>query len=356
MYHTRWKNTHYKAGFHYGFLLKKYHKDPLMNMHMSMSQREFAKKCLPIYQAFYPEICEEIQGISDGLHKDFDDMMSFLFSMYAFTYHNYCSCIAYVDEQHILLGRNSDFIKTIGPLSDSAYYHLESGYAFIGHTTAFCEMEDGMNEKGLAVGLTFVYPTKISVGMNAGMLVRYLLEKCASVQEAISFLKQVPIASAQTIILVDQSGDFAIVECHHEQVIVRRDKHVLWTTNHFVSPQMQAFQYLGEDDIYSHERYLTMQHFFDSHQRVNKGDLMELLSGKYGFMCQYQGEMDTIWSVVYDVKNGILKEWKEIQDVRHFLKKSEEGKYGSNYVKCTITRGFDEIKMEWSVSIVRGND
>ena len=37
-------------------------------------------------------------------------------------------------------------------------------------------MEDGINEHGLAIGLTFVYPKIRGAGFNAGMLVRYLLE------------------------------------------------------------------------------------------------------------------------------------------------------------------------------------
>ena len=37
-------------------------------------------------------------------------------------------------------------------------------------------MEDGINEYGLAVGLTFVYPKITKAGFNAGMLVRYLKE------------------------------------------------------------------------------------------------------------------------------------------------------------------------------------
>ena len=44
-------------------------------------------------------------------------------------------------------------------------------------------MEDGINEYGLAVGLTSVAPTKIKPGINAGMLLRLFLEKCKSVTE-----------------------------------------------------------------------------------------------------------------------------------------------------------------------------
>ncbi len=74
-------------------------------------------------------------------------------------------------------------------LCDSAYYKLNNVYSFVGNTTAWTEMEDGVNEHGLAVGLTFIYPIKIKPGFNAGMLVRYILEKCKTTDEAILALK-----------------------------------------------------------------------------------------------------------------------------------------------------------------------
>ncbi len=61
-----------------------------------------------------------------------------------------------------------------------------------------------MNEAGLAVGLTMVYPTIVAPGLNAGVLVRCLLERCATIEEALRFLTTVPIASQQTIMMADQ--------------------------------------------------------------------------------------------------------------------------------------------------------
>ena len=38
---------------------------------------------------------------------------------------------------------------------------------------------------------------------------------------------------------------------------------------------------------------------------LSKKLVFEILSGKYGFMCQYDRKKgaDTVWSVVYDLKN-----------------------------------------------------
>ena len=49
--------------------------------------------------------------------------------------------------------------------------------------------------------------------MNAGMLLRRILETCATVREALAFLKSAPIGSAQTLTLADARGEIAVVEC-----------------------------------------------------------------------------------------------------------------------------------------------
>ncbi len=92
-------------------------------------------------------------------------------------------------------------------------YALSDGaYAFNGNTTAFVEIEDGMNEHGLAVGLTSVFPHEIPPGFNAGLLLRYLLETRKSVPEAVHKMKNVPVASAQTFTLADADGEIAVIE------------------------------------------------------------------------------------------------------------------------------------------------
>ena len=109
--------------------------------------------------------------------------------MYVFTYDTHCSMIAFSNSNGIYFARNSDFMIEVEKLSDSAYYKLNKGYSFIGNTTAMIEMEDGINEKGLACGLTFVYPTVKDVGFNAGFLVRYILEKCETIEEVKEILQ-----------------------------------------------------------------------------------------------------------------------------------------------------------------------
>ncbi|MFV3013412.1 C45 family autoproteolytic acyltransferase/hydrolase [Clostridium botulinum] len=309
MYHSRWKGSHYEAGLHYGNILHKNGVNPTSSIPISDERKEFSVKCLPIYEKFYPEIVEEIEGMADGLKIGYMDIASFIFTMYCFVFDNKCSCLAISNKGETLFARNSDFVVSIEKLCDSAYYKLNNVYSFVGNTTAWTEMEDGVNEHGLAVGLTFIYPIKIKPGFNAGMLVRYILEKCKTTDEAILALKKLPIASPQTITLADKSGNIAVVECNCDKIVVlnpQQGKNYVFTTNHFVSEEMQEYQFNGVDDVHSHERYETLVNAFANSEEYSLDFIKNLLSGKMGFMCQYDRKqgLDTVWSSIYDLTEG----------------------------------------------------
>ena len=133
--------------------------------------------CVPVYQKYFPEILEEIQGLADGQHCEAEMLQAVLFSMYAMPPACHCSCFAVADHETILFGRNSDFLTELEKYNLNVIYHIDAdSYGFTGNTTAFLELEDGINEQGLAVGLTAVYPHAIQPGLNAGMLLRFILK------------------------------------------------------------------------------------------------------------------------------------------------------------------------------------
>lgn len=166
MYHGRFKKSHYEAGFNGGRLLYENHKKISDNptFKITKERRKFADKCLSIYEKFYPEVLDEIKGLANGQNGTYEDFYTFLLSMYCFEFDNHCTCFAFSDHNNIILGRNSDFLVSLEKLYMNCLYHLDKAYAFNGNTTAFIEMEDGMNEYGLAVGLTFIYPTIVKPG------------------------------------------------------------------------------------------------------------------------------------------------------------------------------------------------
>ena len=310
MIHSNWQGSHYEAGFQYGAQARQAGVCLLTKLPPNQAERlDFSRACLPLYERHFPQVLSEIRGIAAGQKVPFDRMAAFLLSMYAFTPDAHCSCFAFSQNGSTILGRNSDFFTWIEPVCDSAYYALDGAYPFIGNTTAWSELEDGLNACGLAAGLTYVYSDRRRPGLNAGMLVRCLLETCGSTDQAIAALERLPIASAQTITLADASGRIAVVECDCDRLEVRRPgpaEGAVFAANGFVSPRMRHGwppAPNSQEDLFSLDRYQTLEQAFSRRPENPLAFAFDLLSGGQGFLCQYDREngADTVWSAVYDL-------------------------------------------------------
>jgi len=65
---------------------------------------------------------------------------------------------------------------------------------------------DGMNEDGLAASLTFGGRPAHGVGFPVLLVLRYVLETCATIDEAVAALTRVPLTMAQNVTLLDRDG------------------------------------------------------------------------------------------------------------------------------------------------------
>lgn len=315
MYHSHFKGNHFEIGFRWGALLAERGNFILNHVPFPLTEerRSFAAQCLPYYQTYFPAILEEIRGIAAGQHCTASSLQTVLFSMYAMPPACCCSCFAVSNSKTILLGRNSDFVPDLEKWNQNVIYRFSSGsYAFTGNTTAFLEMEDGVNEKGLAIGLTVVYP-RIHIkkpGLNAGMLLRLMLETCSSTKEAVHLLQAVPIGSSQTFTLADGNGKLAVVECNADKIAVlpsSTSRAYACATNVFHSNAFLSSSYINTWQ--SEERYQTMDSALKTNAiHMDIAGAIELLSGKKGFLCQYDRATgtDTVWSVLYDLKNKCI--------------------------------------------------
>ena len=231
--------------------------------------------------------------------------------MYAIPPSCCCSCLAVAAGDEILFGRSSDFLTALEEQNCNVLYTLSDGaYSLTGNTTAFIELEDGVNEHGLAIGLTSVYSTRRKPGFTAGLLLRYLLEKCRTVDEAIRCAARLPIGSAQTLTLADPSGDVAVIECSCERFEFARPTEprdpFVCAVNEFHLPLMEPCNTPGIDNWRASERYRTMESALcgSGERSFSVDEAKKLLSGGYGFLCQYDRAegRDTVWSVIYDLR------------------------------------------------------
>jgi predicted choloylglycine hydrolase len=187
--------------------------------------------------------------------------------------------------------------------------------SFILNTSSFINGEEGINQCGLVTAMTFVIPKlkEIQPGLNSVFLVRYILENCKTVDEGIEALKKLPIASSCNILLTDRSGKMVVVECNPLEIHIRHPEknengeYFIITVNHFSSKEMWKHDASDRNVYYSEVRYQTAYNAFKT---VDYSDGIEhaknILSGKRGFMCQYDKALnfETIWSSVFDISTG----------------------------------------------------
>ena len=89
---------------------------------------------------------------------------------------------------------------------------------------------DGMNEAGLAVSLAFGGRQVVGDGFGVPVILRYVLEFCETIDEAVEVLKRVPTHMSYNVTLLDRNNRFRTVFLAPDRVPVVRQLAV--ATNH----------------------------------------------------------------------------------------------------------------------------
>lgn len=161
MLHTQLHGTHWQIGFQLGAGLARDGHFILdaVPFPITPARLEFARTCLPLCRRWFPAALEELRGLAQGQGCAPDELAGVLFSMYAMPPGPCCSCFALRRGRGALFGRNSDFLTELEEHNANCLYRFsDGGYSFVGNTTSFLQMEDGVNQFGLAAGLTSVPP------------------------------------------------------------------------------------------------------------------------------------------------------------------------------------------------------
>ena len=112
MYHLRLKGDHYQMGVKRGRIFQK--SNVRFPLHLDEFQLVYGKKSEQILRKFFPEVCEEIRGISDTIGIDYNILASWLLCMGCCMYNlednipieiRGCTAFAYSRDGNIIYGR-----------------------------------------------------------------------------------------------------------------------------------------------------------------------------------------------------------------------------------------------------------
>jgi predicted choloylglycine hydrolase len=185
------------------------------------------------FRAYAPALWEEIGGIADGLNISMEQAVTHFGNGGLRMPTGGCSAVM----SNGVYGRNYDF-RPRQYEARFALVQVRGSYASIGGSHLLTGRLDGLNEHGLAIGLHLVKARPRAPGLISVLLVRRVLDSCATTAEAIDLLRRTPHAMQYNYSLLDSGGVAAVVEAGAGAVAVRGGDW-LACTNHFQSPQLR---------------------------------------------------------------------------------------------------------------------
>jgi predicted choloylglycine hydrolase len=116
-----------------------------------------------------------------------------------------CTQAAWLGEGGPALVRNYDFpLETVSSRFEATNWSGRRVIAKAQRPWGGCL--DGMNEDGLVASMTFGGSAAQGLGFSIILMLRYVLETCIRVDQAIAALSRIPIAQSQNVTLLDRSG------------------------------------------------------------------------------------------------------------------------------------------------------
>ncbi|AQU78697.1 acyl-CoA--6-aminopenicillanic acid acyltransferase [Planococcus faecalis] len=236
------RGSHYDFGFKQGELLKN-------SIILENRQKQWkakrprfkidVAKTAEAYSKFAPRIWHELMGLQESLGLPMEEVLRDFGGYRIDAMPSGCSIVTGTD----FMVRNYDFHPQTYEGRFSLFQPDDGGYATIGPTSRIIGRMDGMNEKGLAMGYNFTHRKKPGDGFVCYLIGRIILETCATIEEAVELLKQLPHRGSFSYIVTDTSGRTRIIEASPRSVDVRISNAC---TNHFEIQQHENRNYLKD--------------------------------------------------------------------------------------------------------------
>lgn len=164
-------------------------------------------ECISALNEYMPELVPLYQQLLKLL--DCDDLQARFLSLYCPpTFYSGCSQLIYKKQEPVII-RNYDFPAFLceGTILRSHWGDKQ----VIAMADCVWGVLDGINDAGLGVSINYGGRLVEGKGFGITIVVRYILETCSNVDEAIAVLKRVPVHLDYNIALLDKAGNHATV-------------------------------------------------------------------------------------------------------------------------------------------------
>jgi isopenicillin-N N-acyltransferase-like protein len=266
-----------------------------------------------------PQLVEELHGVAEGAKMAYDDVLSMylcpeivssqpLDVVHQGYYReenqgctSFAACAKATKDGAPLLAQTRDASASGVEYRITVIAEPENGFSYVAHSRPTLNGGYGVNSKGVSIAAPTVYTLDSVAALNAGKpsgitdstLSKIVMERCASVDEALEYAESRPGGyMGLNVLLIDQEGNMAKIERAYESInTIFPEKASYLTnftiaaTNHFSSRKMNQ---IGAS---SAEEYASSHHRYDR--------IKELLTSKAG-----QISYDTFEAFSRDHANG----------------------------------------------------
>ncbi len=208
-----------------------------------------------------------------------------------------CSQVVWLGDRPLLI-RNYDYAPA---LSDGLIMKTRFGRTdVLAMTDCLWGVLDGVNAKGLAISLTFGGRKTVGVGFGIPIILRYVLETCATAAQAADALASVPTHMAYNVTAVDKAGRFVTVYMAPDRKPVV--KAIAYATNH--QGRIEWHDHARATATLEREQFL---HFRINDPEITDTALIRAFSKPPLYTSAYGTGFGTIYTAVYDPLEGTAR-------------------------------------------------
>ena len=318
-YFSSLKGSHYDIGKQQGEFVKNHpYLIPQFIQKEHLISNNYWTESRNILNQYCPGINEEIEGFCEVLKIPARNLMYY----YQTLLKAGCShCVVLpkkTDSKHTYVLRNYDLSPKIDDMRFCST-HVEGAYVHSGFSTFYFGRTEGVNEHGLSVTFSACgqpvgniegLRKPVLSGLQCFAVIRVLLEKCKNVQEAISIVDEMPIASNINLIVADPL-DAARIEIFDGfksiTTIDEENQDFIVSTNHAISLSVQKLNNRRLEQ--STNRYYTLYEHLNRNEQVSMDSLKELVEREYPTgltVHNYEEWFGTLHSVLFDLHNRTM--------------------------------------------------
>lgn len=205
---------------------------------------------------------------------------------------------AVLSAEEIQLVRNYDYHPNL--MEGTQLMSAWNGKKVIATSDCLIGAVDGMNEDGLAISLTFGGRKEVGVGFGIPFILRYVLEFCSNLEEAVAALVRIPSHMSYNVTVVDKTGAFKTVQLAPDKKPVVTD--AAFTTNYQGTvdwPENAAFNKTLERSAFL-EKMLAKK-------GLKASAIADAFLQKPLYNTKFKQGFGTLFTAVYQPANGVVE-------------------------------------------------